>query len=102
MDYLDREFLLQGIRQGFHFAGSVNIHGFVSMNNQKSAQGTSKIAVDEQILQELHNGHDRVVDTPADITSPLGAIPAQTNIIQGATGRGQHTWLSVTVQQGIL
>lgn len=74
-DYPDRDFVMTGVRDGFHIVDSTQIHGYAAMDNHASTKGLLRPAVEKQINRELNNGHYRRVKDPPNIVSPLGAIP---------------------------
>ena len=76
MDYADRDFLLSGIKYGFHIVDPEPISKFVDVDNYPSATSEKMRApVEDQILTELENGRYRIVSDKPYIVSALGAIP---------------------------
>jgi len=72
----DREFLLDGVQNGFHIIDKEAIVYTASMDNYKSA--TNKHAcqkVEKQILTEIQEGRYVVSSSKPTIVSALGAIP---------------------------
>ena len=75
-DHQHREFLLSGIKNGFHIVDPDNIKEFVEMDNYRSATDQSvRAQVESQILTEIENGRYRIVSDKSHIVSALGAIP---------------------------
>ena len=75
-DYKDREFILSGIKNGFHILDSDKISQSVEVDNYSSATNCHMRAQTEaQILTEVENGHYKIVDEKPLIISALGAIP---------------------------
>ena len=73
-----RDFLLNGVRDGFHIVNSVPETGLrpVFTKNYKSATcHENRSKVEEQIKEELVNGRYEITETPPTIVSALGAIP---------------------------
>lgn len=80
MDYSDREFLIDGIKNGFHIVDSDNINHFVEVDNYVSASNDKMRArTEKQIQTELENGHYRIVKEKPNIISALGAIPKKSS-----------------------
>lgn len=76
LDYPRREFLLAGIKEGFHIVDSSKITEDVEINNYKSATDPKHFhKVEQQIIVELENGNYKLVNTKPTIVSALGAIP---------------------------
>ena len=74
-DYCDREFILDGVRNGFHIVNVYEITGYVRVSNHASAvDPTIAPKVDEAIQTEIAHGRYKVVTSPPNIISPLGAI----------------------------
>ena len=72
----DREFLLKGIRNGFHIIDQTCNLKPVCQNNYKSATcPEAKPMVEKQILTEIEEGNYVKVDKKPTIVSALGAIP---------------------------
>ena len=75
MDYDDRNFLLSGIKNGFHIVDPEHISKFVDVDNYSSATSEKMRApVETQILTEIENGRYRIVYEKPHIVSALGAI----------------------------
>lgn len=71
-----RDFLLTGVREGFHIVDPDSIQHDVFMDNYKSATGCEhRHLVEQQIRTEILNKRYQIVSSPAKITSALGAIP---------------------------
>ena len=76
-DYPEREYIIDGVKHGFHLINSdVNKTSFVEVNNYKSAtEPLNKQFVEKQIVDEIRNGHYKIVQKKPNIISALGAIP---------------------------
>lgn len=75
-DYKDREFILSGIKNGFHVLDMGKISQSAEVENYSSATNLNMRARTEaQILTEVENGHYKIVDEKPLIISALGAIP---------------------------
>ena len=75
-DHQHREFLLLGIKNGFHIVDPDNIKEFVEMDNYRSATDQSvRAQVESKILTEIENGRYRIVSDKSHILSALRAIP---------------------------
>ena len=75
-DYKGREYLLSGIRDGFHIVDSENISNYVEVENYRSATAeNSRAQMENQICTETDNGRYRIVNEKPHIVSALGAIP---------------------------
>ena len=75
-DYKDRDFILAGIKDGFHIVNSDKINTPVDVDNYKSATaGEMRARTEAQIRSELDNGHYKIVKDKPTIVSALGAIP---------------------------
>lgn len=71
----DKEFLLQGIRHGFHVCDTTRDPIPVDMDNYKSATNPRiRQKVEAQILDEIANGNYEVVNYKPKLISALGAI----------------------------
>ena len=76
IDYPKREFLLAGIKDGFHIVDADKIQNEVECKNYKSATNPPfRDKVETQILDELAHGHYKFVQDKPTIVSALGAIP---------------------------
>lgn len=74
----DKEFLLQGISEGFRLTDKQSQFTPARQPNYSSATGKeNRRKVEQQIQFELDHGHYRRCDTPPTIVSALGAIPKQ-------------------------
>lgn len=74
----DRDFILHGVRDGFHLVDQVapQSDSPVFVHNYKSATSRqSRAKVEAQISSEIQNGRYEIVPKQAHITSALGAIP---------------------------
>ena len=75
-DLPDREYILQGIRQGFRITDQDYQGAPVFVPNHRSAVSPGNfLAVEQQIKTEITHGRYLVVKHPPRITSALGAIP---------------------------
>lgn len=76
LDYPRRDFLLAGIKEGFHIVNPEQITSQVEVDNYKSATDLKYAnKVEKQILNELEHGHYKLVSEKPTIISALGAIP---------------------------
>ena len=74
--YKDSEYLLSGIKDGFHIVDSENISNYVEVENDSSATAeNSRAQVEKQICTKIDNGRYRIVNEKPHIVSALGAIP---------------------------
>jgi hypothetical protein len=72
----DRDFLLEGVRSGFHIIDREAALHTASMNNYKSATDRSvRGKVEAQIISEIEEGRYVVTSSKPTIVSALGAIP---------------------------
>ena len=73
---IDREFILDGIKNGFNIIDADADPKPVHCEYHKSAQPGSPLyaRASKQILQEIGMGNYEVVSEPPDIISPLGVI----------------------------
>lgn len=70
-----REFILSGIKDGFHIVDSLGNQN-VEVNNYKSATCLkNRDSVENQILEEIGNGRYQIVSEKPQIVSAIGAIP---------------------------
>ena len=75
-DYEQRDFILNGIKDGFHIIDPDCISHSVEMDNYTSAAAENvRAQVETQILTEIQNGRYRIVDKKPPIISALEAIP---------------------------
>ena len=75
-DYEQRDFILSGIKDGFHIIYPDCISHSVEMDNYTSATAENvRTQVETQILTEIQSGRCRIVDKKPSIISALGAIP---------------------------
>ena len=75
-DHPDRDYLLEGIQNGFHIVHPTEITEAAEVENYKSATDPLyRDKVEEQIFTELENGRYQLVDEKPTIISALGAIP---------------------------
>ena len=76
-DDFDREFILNGIKNGFDIIDKNATPLRVECNNHKSAQPGSPLydQATAQVLKEIQMGHYEVVSEPPSIVSPMGVIP---------------------------
>lgn len=73
---MQREFILNGIKDGFHIIDPECVSNCVETDNYTSATaGNVRAQVESQILTEIQNGRYRIVDRKPCIVSALGAIP---------------------------
>jgi hypothetical protein len=76
LTYHDREFIVTGVREGFHILNVDDVHECVEVDNYESATNLANRAkVDAQVITEIINGRYRKVDEKPDIVSALGDIP---------------------------
>ena len=75
-DDIDREFILDGIKNGFNIIDKDANPASAHCENHKSAQPGSPMyaRASKQILHEIGMGNYEVVSQPPDIISPLGVI----------------------------
>ena len=73
---MHREFILDGVKNGFNIIDPECVPISVEMDNYSSATaGNVRAQVESQILTEIQNGRYRIVDHKPCIVSALGAIP---------------------------
>jgi hypothetical protein len=70
----DREFLLAGIRDGFHIVSDFDFKPVECENYQSALAVDAKAAVEAQICEELVEGRYEIVREKPTIISALGAI----------------------------
>lgn len=76
MDYHKREYILQGVKDGFHITDPSKLDVPREMDNYKSATAKhQRKAVEKQIREEIRNNRYRVVTEKPMLVSALGAIP---------------------------
>lgn len=76
-----RNFILQGVTEGFHIVDPSKIREQSIMQNYSSATSPPhRPAVENQIITEIENHRYLIVDTQPMITSALGAIPKKDGI----------------------
>jgi hypothetical protein len=77
VDYPDRDFILQGIADGFHIVdmSKIDLTTNVKVQNYASAVKDHFIESESQIVEEIQNGRYKIVDYQPKIISALGAIP---------------------------
>ena len=73
----DRDFLLDGIKNGFNIIDEDVPIEPVKSKNHPSAQPNSPLyeKATQQILKEIENGHYVICESPPTIISPMAAIP---------------------------
>ena len=72
----DKDFLLQGIAEGFRLTDEHSVFQPAFQNNYTSATGrTNRVQVESQIQYELSHGHYKLCNSPPIIISALWAIP---------------------------
>ena len=73
----DKEFLLQGIANGFDIIDDDVVISPVSAENHPSAKPSSKLygKASKQILTEIELGNYVICDSPPEIVSPIAVIP---------------------------
>ncbi len=71
----DKDFLLDGIRNGFRITTEGSVFKEVECQNYRSATHGHKDQVEEQIYNDLDGGNYILADTKPTILSSLGAIP---------------------------
>ena len=73
----DRQFILDGIKDGFDIIDADANITPVSCQNHPSAKPNSPLyeKATAQVLREIQNGHYVVCEEPPDIVSPMAAIP---------------------------
>ena len=73
----DKDFLLEGVINGFQIVNSSTLVVPVEVDNHPSASPGSKHyeLVKQQILSEISDGNYIICDNKPDFISPLGAIP---------------------------
>ena len=75
-DYPDRDYLLDGVTQGFRITTRTYDGPSVIQKNYKSATCSQhRDAVEKQIKEEVANGRYEVCGEPPTLVSALGAIP---------------------------
>ena len=73
---VDADFILEGVRYGFHIVDASHPPMTARMRNYSSAtNAAAKPLVEAQIRDELAEGRYRVASEPPPIISALGAIP---------------------------
>lgn len=71
-----RDYILSGIKDGFHIVDSCENVEEAEVHNYKSSTCLENIRkVEKQIEEELKNGHYKVVNSKPRIVSAIGAIP---------------------------
>lgn len=73
----DRQFILNGIKNGFDIIDEDSCVHSVSCKNHPSARPNSPLydKATAQVIKEIENGHYVVCDKPPQIVSPMAAIP---------------------------
>lgn len=75
-DYPSRQFLLEGIKDGFRITNKGVSMDRVFVGNYKSSTAPRvRDVVESQICEELRNDRYRICNAPKTVTSALGAIP---------------------------
>ncbi len=77
-DDVDRDYLLDGIKYGFHLTDSEAVLHPASFPNHKSTED-SRAAVEKELRSQIAAGHYVIASEPASIISPLAAIPKGTD-----------------------
>ena len=76
VDYPKRDYILEGVKEGFSIVNAGDITGSVYQQNYKSAtESANRHKVEKQIKVELEHGHYKLSDSKPTIVSALGAIP---------------------------
>jgi hypothetical protein len=76
LDYPDRQYLLDGIRDGFHIVDMQHVVQSSEQSNYRSATNSvNRPLVEKQIDAEIRNGRYKIVSTKPTLVSALGAIP---------------------------
>ena len=88
----DREFLLDGIKHGFHITNVTKQMQGMEMTNYQSVL-EKRAEVEKQIVAELQMGRYRVVQKRPKIVSALGAVPK--------LGKGVRLILDCSRPQGV-
>jgi hypothetical protein len=74
--YERRDYILEGIREGFSIVEADEVTESVYQKNYKSATDAGvRHLVEKQIITEVENGHYKCVEKKPTIVSALGAIP---------------------------
>ena len=72
----DRDFLLSGINNGFHFIDpNASIQPAEQHNYRSATAEPYRTKVEKQILHELNSGNYEIVSSKPPLVSALGAIP---------------------------
>lgn len=71
----DRDFLLDGIREGFHIINPGSVFKPAEMPNYRSATVINRQKVEAQLRTEIDEGHYIITPKKPAIVSALGAIP---------------------------
>ena len=77
VDDFDRQFILNGIKNGFDIIDEDSCVHSVSCKKHPSARPNSPLydKATAQVIKEIENGHFVVCDKPPKIVSPMAAIP---------------------------
>ena len=79
---LDRDYLLEGLKEGFNIIDSDYIPHSMNRSNYKSTAGVNKVKVETRILEEIEKGNYIVCDRKPSVCSALGAIPKGENDVR--------------------
>ena len=84
----DREFILNGIANGFDIIDRDAEPSSVELPNHKSVSLGSCYynQVHMQVLKEIQNGNYVISNSKATIISPLGAVPKEENLSSNIAG----------------
>lgn len=76
MTHSDREFILEGVNNGFRIT-NIDDHGMTSRqaNHPSATAAANRDAVEAQIITEINNGRYIICSNPPNIISALAAIP---------------------------
>ena len=81
-DDADREFLLEGVYNGFHIVDSTDFVPAEMENYQSATAGSCRDKVEETIREEITEGRYVVVRDKPCIVSALGAIPKESGSVR--------------------
>ena len=81
-DDLDRDYLLDGLTEGFNIIDSDLMPHSMKRSNYKSTAGVNKAKVETRIREEIEKGNYVVCDMKPRVCSALGAIPKGENAVR--------------------
>ena len=72
----DSEFLLRGLKDGFHIVNPNEVMGSVELPNHNSAVNEDvKYQVEQLLIKEINKGRYKLCDFKPSFVSPIGAVP---------------------------